>query len=270
MNTNINDRPDFTDITVLQNIANQFFKALPEDVPKEFSLDPTQHPKAQGIAEQFLGIFNASSIPNSIEKPSLGATTPSSLGGFGGSALSVSPVAGSNLDTTTHNLSPDSNKHYTSGIPNSVAGSGVSPSYLSQGNKFNTENPETSFHDENIGGNGKSSAHNTNQPDSDFNLLLLNEFSHLLDVDKLLSQIKITESKPQLPSFAEVSNPNGFYFLENSAYKQKIEYSSFGNLGELVQKDFPILNEQVNGKRLVWFDNAATTQKPQSVIKTRN
>lgn len=97
-------------------------------------------------------------------------------------------------------------------------------------------------------------------------MLLLNEFSHLLDVDKLLSQIKITESKPQLPSFAEVSNPNGFYFLENSAYKQKIEYSSFGNLGELVQKDFPILNEQVNGKRLVWFDNAATTQKPQSVI----
>ena len=34
-----------------------------------------------------------------------------------------------------------------------------------------------------------------------------------------------------------------------------------------VRSDFPILNEQVNGKRLVWLDNAATTQKPQQVIE---
>jgi len=33
-----------------------------------------------------------------------------------------------------------------------------------------------------------------------------------------------------------------------------------------VRRDFPILNERVNGRQLVWFDNAATTQKPQSVI----
>lgn len=35
---------------------------------------------------------------------------------------------------------------------------------------------------------------------------------------------------------------------------------------EAVRRDFPILSEYVNGKRLVWFDNAATTQKPQAVI----
>ena len=34
----------------------------------------------------------------------------------------------------------------------------------------------------------------------------------------------------------------------------------------LVRKDFPILSERVNGRQLIWFDNAATTQKPQSVI----
>ncbi len=33
-----------------------------------------------------------------------------------------------------------------------------------------------------------------------------------------------------------------------------------------IRRDFPILQERVNGKQLVWFDNAATTQKPQSVI----
>lgn len=33
-----------------------------------------------------------------------------------------------------------------------------------------------------------------------------------------------------------------------------------------VRRDFPILAERVDGKQLVWFDNAATTHKPKSVI----
>jgi cysteine desulfurase/selenocysteine lyase len=33
-----------------------------------------------------------------------------------------------------------------------------------------------------------------------------------------------------------------------------------------VRRDFPILSETVNGRPLVWFDNAATTQKPKAVI----
>ena len=32
--------------------------------------------------------------------------------------------------------------------------------------------------------------------------------------------------------------------------------------------DFPILKERVHGKQLVYLDNAATTQKPESVIAT--
>jgi cysteine desulfurase/selenocysteine lyase len=34
-----------------------------------------------------------------------------------------------------------------------------------------------------------------------------------------------------------------------------------------VRRDFPILEERVNGRRLVWLDNAATTQKPRQVIE---
>ncbi|MCR5869087.1 family 2A encapsulin nanocompartment cargo protein cysteine desulfurase [Aquincola sp. J276] len=33
-----------------------------------------------------------------------------------------------------------------------------------------------------------------------------------------------------------------------------------------VRRDFPILQERINGRQLVWFDNAATTHKPQAVI----
>jgi SufS family cysteine desulfurase len=37
-----------------------------------------------------------------------------------------------------------------------------------------------------------------------------------------------------------------------------------------VRRDFPALHQIVNGKPLIWLDNAATTQKPQAVIDATN
>ena len=34
-----------------------------------------------------------------------------------------------------------------------------------------------------------------------------------------------------------------------------------------IRKDFPALAQEINGHRLIYFDNAATTQKPQAVLK---
>lgn len=36
---------------------------------------------------------------------------------------------------------------------------------------------------------------------------------------------------------------------------------------QAVRRDFPILAERINGKQLVWLDNAATTHKPRQVIE---
>ncbi|MCS7116557.1 MAG: cysteine desulfurase [Nitrososphaerales archaeon] len=36
---------------------------------------------------------------------------------------------------------------------------------------------------------------------------------------------------------------------------------------ETIRKDFPILRRRINGKPLIYFDNAATSQKPKQVIK---
>lgn len=36
---------------------------------------------------------------------------------------------------------------------------------------------------------------------------------------------------------------------------------------QAVRRDFPILQERINGKQLVWLDNAATTHKPRQVIE---
>lgn len=35
---------------------------------------------------------------------------------------------------------------------------------------------------------------------------------------------------------------------------------------DAIRADFPILQERIHGKPLIWFDNAATTQKPRAVI----
>lgn len=67
------------------------------------------------------------------------------------------------------------------------------------------------------------------------------------------------------------SNAVPYYFLQESSFKQThaqqlpaVTHPPFD--ANLVRKDFPILRELVNGRPLIWFDNAATTQKPQAVI----
>ncbi len=71
------------------------------------------------------------------------------------------------------------------------------------------------------------------------------------------------------------SQSSSFYFLNDvktfeqsqSLYTPQTHHSAFDI--HAVRRDFPILNERVNGHQLVWFDNAATTQKPQVVIDRR-
>ncbi|PHU18584.1 putative cysteine desulfurase [Capsicum chinense] len=40
-----------------------------------------------------------------------------------------------------------------------------------------------------------------------------------------------------------------------------------GSLGHVTRPDFPILQQEINGSKLVYLDNAATSQKPTAVIK---
>jgi len=63
-----------------------------------------------------------------------------------------------------------------------------------------------------------------------------------------------------------------YYFLQDSPHQQDAVLAApvasahppFD--ANLMRNDFPILRELVNGRPLIWFDNAATTQKPQAVI----
>ncbi|KAJ8758730.1 hypothetical protein K2173_000451 [Erythroxylum novogranatense] len=40
------------------------------------------------------------------------------------------------------------------------------------------------------------------------------------------------------------------------------------SLGHLTRPDFPVLHQEINGSKLVYLDNAATSQKPNSVMKS--
>lgn len=153
----------------------------------------------------------------------------------------------------------------------SVAGSGQSPAGILHGNNINFDDPQTSFPDKNL-----QQTSNPIDGDSLFSpALRLQEYlpfetdpAQLFNLQAILSFVpKETGDAWQLP----VSPPAvghileevpAYYFLEN---KSGIT-SGWGFDINVVRKDFPILSEKVNGKPLVWLDNAATTQKPQQVI----
>ena len=76
---------------------------------------------------------------------------------------------------------------------------------------------------------------------------------------------------------AALTDTSRFYFLDGGGLVPSTQVPMDAAVGDLklprnqfdigsVRRDFPILHEQVNGHPLIWLDNAATTQKPQSVI----
>jgi cysteine desulfurase/selenocysteine lyase len=78
------------------------------------------------------------------------------------------------------------------------------------------------------------------------------------------------------PGAAPASTTPHFYFLDELAARSAgasaiagAPYARAPAAGidvHAVRRDFPTLGERVNGHQLVWFDNAATTHKPQAVI----
>ncbi len=66
----------------------------------------------------------------------------------------------------------------------------------------------------------------------------------------------------EFPASEPANEPLGI----ESDVPRDLNLSSYPFDAEAIRRDFPILRERVHGRPLVWLDNAATTQKPQSVI----
>jgi cysteine desulfurase/selenocysteine lyase len=136
-------------------------------------------------------------------------------------------------------------------VPGSVAGSGISPSAVkpsavNQGNSVNLADPQTSLPDPHFAGTGQVPASVAG------------------------SGISPSYTGAQQPFTSDAA----YYFIteKNHLLNPRPEWRAYAALPAApydvnqVRRDFPILREYVNGRPLVWLDNAATTQKPQSVI----
>ena len=77
---------------------------------------------------------------------------------------------------------------------------------------------------------------------------------------------EIAGGREPLAAQSQPANTGNFYFLDAAKVPETGPTVRPAFDVNAVRRDFPILSERVNGKPLVWFDNAATTQKPQAVI----
>lgn len=269
-NLNTNHLPDEE---VLQQLANQLFKAHPGQVQQQ-----------GGLQEQ---IQNHGNFQEGVSQRNHEA----------------------NVDKVKTNLT-DTNIIGTGKVPQSVAGSGISPSLTAHQNNFKIDDPQTSLPDphfyngqipQSVAGSGKSpsadshgfGAGNKSNVTESFTSDYL-PFSNVQPFESQLKEVlnSINSYFPssQFTNITPVSTGDAsFYFLNGHAATEqaagllnmKSNASGHNTHGvtsivkppfdvNFIRADFPILKERVNGKPLVWLDNAATTQKPIQVIERLN
>lgn len=284
---------DFIDLSTTGNIAQ-----TKNPTPKTDSISYTggipQSVGGSGIspsAPQQQTDFNMNDPQTSLPDPHFeDGKVPQSVAGSGKSSASQYKDFSINDSNTTL---PDN--HFNEGkVPQSVAGSGVSPTAPQQQTDFNMNDPQTSLPDphfsdgkvpSSVAGSGRSPSlqdQNKNKKTNNDTLPYSGDTSFETGLAEALASISSFVSTPQLPtSFGESS----FYFLPKvisgsgfdpgiASFSPDRALATKAQAGvappfdvNLVRKDFPILQERVNGRQLIWFDNAATTQKPTQVIE---
>ena len=271
-----NTDPNFIpDENLLQDLANRLFR--------ENDYSATVFP----VAGQYLPTNETPTDPRLFAKrqfPQTGSpephiagfAKPSSFSGAGitpGSINAVNEIDLSNgKESSSENAYPGTNS-----LPSSVAGSGISPSAHHQGNEVNLQDPQTSlpdphFQKENavpssVAGSGISPSAKYLEND---NLQSISTDTSLLpDIQQILNSILQFDSGPQIPSGSNELLRGSYYFLNEPEIKREVKSGAVTKPAfdaNFIKKDFPILQEKVNGRQLVWLDNAATTQKPRQVI----
>jgi cysteine desulfurase / selenocysteine lyase len=272
MSTNIND---FTaDENLLQTLVNDLFKkdgSYPyiAAVENQFA-PPDANFSKEGLSNDFTP--HPSSLPGfAVASPGISP----SLGGAGLSPGIYNKVHDLNLEDPTPFLKegPYSDEKK---VPGSQSSGGISPSAHEQRNEVDLQNPQTALPDphfpeegkvpSSLAGSGASpSVKYLDQKDSS---KPISKDGYLPDIEKILASISHYEPGPQLQSASGdlFSAAPSYYFIEQRGNPKTGEYSKPSFDSEFIKKDFPILSETVNGKPLIWLDNAATTQKPKSVI----
>jgi cysteine desulfurase/selenocysteine lyase len=236
----------FVDIAKLGDLANAFFRSLPgDDVPVPH--DPVLDLGTGGtpVLEPDLRIAATTPQPQGTGAPVSEVPTPhaTSLASPLGYSASLPQVGGTDPRNSVPGAAVPSTPYYflshATELPSSPAG--VQPVPLE-----NLVTPQSQH------------------------------FPGQAEVSELLKEIasggrQSGQLQPTVPG-------QGFYFVDRSAAPAELAPSDKPAYQEVapsahpqfdvnaVRRDFPILQERVNGHQLAWFDNGATTQKPNQVI----
>ena len=282
MSTNI-DQPFQPDEKLLQELANRLFRENESYSP--LPIIGQYAPVNESPTDPRNSSFET--IPHGIPQPHFTSFgIPASAGGAGISSGALNPI--NEIDLRNRNeLVTDKQNTDTNQLPKSVAGSGISPSAHHQGNEVDLADPQTSLPDphfpedskvpSSVAGSGISPSVNYLEHN---NKLSNTSEEHLPpDIKTILESILLFDSGPQLPFNPNQVQNEDYYFLQQPAEifgrtKDQGAVKPVGKSGlvkpsfevDTIKKDFPILQERVNGRQIVWLDNAATTQKPRQVI----
>ena len=266
------------DAAMLSRLANAFFSALPG------SATPALASLGSGSGESLsAGLPLAAPVLASASNP---APPGSPLAGPGGAGTGVPGLSLPQGKAPGANLLPSSPTHVLS-LGNRLPA--LAPHAVAQNNVPDSVTSAAPALEPRFGGAalgvGVPDAGQRDQSASPFYFLRDTSASRELP---LPSHDVPTAESLGLPSIDHLRSFNGrersvstggepdrsgsFYFLENARAPYSNEHLPQTGSAHppfdvnAIRRDFPILQERVNGRQLVWFDNAATTQKPQSVI----
>lgn len=271
------DHQGLPDLQSLAALANEMFQALPTDAPIVSGLRPAlpvQPPQPLAQRPQFgrsAGDIGGGQAPSfsspQTEREIASAPVPAY---YFSEHSSQHPLANLQIDQLTGQASP-----HDFGLPGDddlrsllaedrfvtrPAQAPQAPGDLQVPSQL--ENYSSSYHQPQAHGSDRVSPNASGIPgEQDIQQLIAAEFSF---------------SKFDSNAGSRSATPNSnFYFLDsgtqpvfgNQAKHGQFAAESQGFDVHAIRRDFPILQERVNGKPLVWFDNAATTHKPKSVIE---
>jgi cysteine desulfurase/selenocysteine lyase len=275
--------PGLPDPAALARMAGEFFAALP-NAPAAGGVPVPSNPQPPGL-----------SLPPGVAGPSTPSAVP--LGGLppGANLLPTSPQSPANAIASTPSLRPHAQApngvpdhalaaapgfdgragSHVLGVPEAHAVSVPSAPISSPGGQALPAVPggHSAFYFLNAPGSAAE------VPRSDVSTLpavddrLTPQSFGLPGGDALRALLASDVKRPAAPA-ASAPAPGSFYFIEavphGEAAAPAIPQASASAHPAFdvhaIRRDFPILQERVNGRPLVWFDNAATTQKPQAVI----
>ncbi|WP_272933856.1 MULTISPECIES: family 2A encapsulin nanocompartment cargo protein cysteine desulfurase [Variovorax] len=247
-------------------------------IPGEAPFDPAILAR---MASAMFSEVPGAQFPANVAPPGSPLVSPAGFGpSVPGTPIPQGQIPGANLVPASPTQLPSLANRAPALLPHAVAGNGVPDSVLSVAPAFEPRSGGSV-----LGVPQQVNAPSAPQADASPFYFLSNSFGHppAGAVPAVSAPAQVLPLTPTLSPEARGSNPQ-FYFVDavrlpsgfvtpakpDPRGPDAVPLAGSGQHPPFdvhaVRRDFPVLQERVNGKQLVWFDNAATTHKPQSVI----